>query len=99
MATQRKSGGAGGRSGGANRRRQSNAGGEASPDEAAPAQATEGGEPDVLLDVPRLAVEELTLEVDNLHARIALEARLADLVYLHVGADAKIERVALEIKG
>jgi hypothetical protein len=58
-----------------------------------------GGEPDVLLDVPALSVEEITLEVDNLHARIALEARLADLVQLHVGADVRIERVALEIKG
>src|SRR4051794_36994160 len=57
------------------------------------------GEPDVVLDVPKLAVEEISLEVDNLHARIALEARLADLVQLYVGADVEIERVALEIKG
>jgi hypothetical protein len=58
-----------------------------------------GPEPDVILDVPRLAVDEIALEVDNLHARIALEARLADLVELRVGADVEIERVALEIKG
>src|SRR3954467_14429134 len=57
------------------------------------------GEPDVLLDVPKLGVEEISLEVDNLHARIALEARLADLVQLYVGADVDLERVALEIKG
>ena len=53
----------------------------------------------MVLDVPRLAVEEIMLEVDDLNARIALEARLADLVQLHVGADVRIERVALEIKG
>ena len=53
----------------------------------------------MVLDVPRLAVEEIVLEVDDLNARIALEARLADLVQLHVGADVRIERVALEIKG
>jgi hypothetical protein len=58
-----------------------------------------GDEPDVLLDVPKLTVEEISLEVDNLHAQIALEARLADLVQLRVGADVEIERVALEIKG
>jgi hypothetical protein len=62
-------------------------------------QSGDRGEPDVLLDVPRLAVEEINLEVDDLHARIALEARLADLVQLHVGADVRVERVALEIKG
>ena len=49
--------------------------------------------------MPKLTVEEISLEVDNLHAQIALEARLADLVQLRVGADVEIERVALEIKG
>jgi hypothetical protein len=63
------------------------------------AAQSDSAEPDVLLDVPNLSVDEITLEVDNLHARISLEARLADLVQLHVGADARIERVALEIKG
>jgi hypothetical protein len=55
--------------------------------------------PDVVLDVPKLTVDEIALEVDHLHARVALEARLADLVQLHVGADADIANVALEIKG
>ena len=57
------------------------------------------GEPDVLLDVPQLKVDEITLEVDNLHARIALETRLGDLLQLYVGADVVVDRVALEIKG
>jgi hypothetical protein len=58
-----------------------------------------GGEPDVLLDIPQLKVDEIALEVDNLHARIALEAKLGDLLELHVGADVVVDRVALEIKG
>jgi hypothetical protein len=53
----------------------------------------------VLIDVPQLKVEEIGLEVDNLHARIALEAKLGDLLELHVGADVVADRVALEIKG
>src|SRR3954454_17551391 len=57
------------------------------------------GDPDVLIDVPQLKVEEIGLEVDNLHARIALEAKLGDLLELHVGADVVADRVALEIKG
>jgi hypothetical protein len=57
------------------------------------------GEPDVLLDVPQLKVDEIGLEVDNLHARIALEAKLGDLLQLYVGADVVVDKVALEIKG
>ncbi len=100
MAAQRQAGQSGWPGGG--RRRQSG-----DSDDPAPGllESTEGlqsaaaDEPDVVLDVPRLAVEEIMLEVDDLNARIALEARLADLVQLHVGADVRIERVALEIKG
>ena len=55
--------------------------------------------PDVVLDVPSLSVEEIAIEVDELHARIALDARLADLIELHVGADVDLGNVALEIKG
>jgi hypothetical protein len=67
------------------------------------ASQTEGqngsGEPDVLLDVPQLKVDEIALEVENLHARIALETRLGDLLQLYVGADVVVDKVALEIKG
>jgi hypothetical protein len=55
--------------------------------------------PDVLLDVPKLVVEEIGLEVDTLHARISLDAHVADLIQLHVGADVEVARVVLEIKG
>jgi hypothetical protein len=74
----------GGRSRGASR--QLRAGDAADPKTDAPARRS-GDEPDVLPDVPKLTVEEISLEVDNLHAQIALEARLADLVQLRVGAD------------
>jgi hypothetical protein len=56
-------------------------------------------QPDVLLDVPDLSVEQITLEVDNLQVHIALDARLANLLKLTAGADASIDKVKLDIKG
>src|SRR4051812_26742420 len=53
----------------------------------------ERSEPDVLLDVPALHVERLGLEVDELRARVALEARVLDLVRLDIGADVSLGRV------
>lgn len=58
-----------------------------------------GQQPDVLLDVPDLSVEEITLEVNNLQAHIALDARLANLLQLTAGADVGIDNVKLTIKG
>jgi hypothetical protein len=55
--------------------------------------------PDVLLDVPSLSLDELQLEVDDLKARVALEARVLDLVQLDVGADVSLGAVKLDIKG
>ena len=64
------------------------------------AQAMQGGQqPDVLLDIPNLSVEEITLEVKNLQVHIALDARLANLLKLTAGADASIDDVKLSIKG
>ncbi len=57
------------------------------------------GEPDVLLDVPNLKVEEITVEVENLQARLNLEARLANLLHLNAGVDASIDNVKITIKG
>lgn len=57
------------------------------------------GDPDVLLDVPNLTVEEITLEVENLRAKVSLDARLANLLQLTAGADASIDKVKLTIKG
>jgi hypothetical protein len=56
-------------------------------------------EPDVFLDVPLLKVEEIHLEVDDLRARVSLNAEVLDLLRLSVGADVGLGRVALDIKG
>ena len=53
----------------------------------------------MLLDVPNLSVDEITLEVDNLRAKVSLDARLANLLQLTAGADASIDKVKLTIKG
>jgi hypothetical protein len=57
------------------------------------------GDPDVLLDVPNLSVDEIGLEVDNLKARVSLDARLANLLSLNAGADVGIDKVRLTIRG
>lgn len=61
--------------------------------------ADPSGEPDVLLDIPNLSVEEITLEVENLEARLNVEARLANLLHLNAGADVSIDKVKISIKG
>lgn len=62
------------------------------------ARATEET-PDVTLDVPKLGLEEAHLKVDNLRARISLQAELADMVKINVGVDAFLETVELDLKG
>jgi hypothetical protein len=56
-------------------------------------------EPDVLLDVPELRVDEISLDVEDLHARVALRADVLSLLRLHVGVEAELGRVQLTIKG
>ena len=92
------------KSSGSRSRSKSSNGGSPSQSSASRSSATSAsqdgaGEPDVLLDVPQLKVDEIGLEVENLHARIALEAKLGDLLQLYVGADVVVDKVALEIKG
>ena len=53
----------------------------------------------MLLDVPVLKVEEITLTVEGLRAHVAVLAELADLVKLSVGADVALDKVELTIKG
>jgi hypothetical protein len=63
-------------------------------------QVSAGGEqPDVILDIPNLSVDEINLEVNNLQVHIALDARLANLLKLTAGADASIDQVKIGIKG
>jgi hypothetical protein len=58
-----------------------------------------GDQPDVLLDVPNLSVEQLTIEVNNLQVDLALDARLANLLHLTAGANARIDNVKIDIRG
>jgi pyruvate/2-oxoglutarate dehydrogenase complex dihydrolipoamide acyltransferase (E2) component len=57
------------------------------------------GDPDVVLDVPTLNVEEIDLEVEDLQVRVALQAVLADLVQINVGLRAELGEVKLGVKG
>lgn len=58
-----------------------------------------GKQPDVYLDIPLLKVDEISLEVEDLHARVSLHAEVVDLLKLNVGVDATLGRVSVEIKG
>jgi hypothetical protein len=55
--------------------------------------------PDVLVDVPVVTVDEISLEVEDLHAQVAVMAELRKLVHLSVGADARLGKVELKIEG
>jgi hypothetical protein len=59
----------------------------------------ESAEPDVLLDVPQLRVEEIILEVEDLRAHVSVQAEVLNLLRLSVGADVQLGGVRLEIKG
>jgi hypothetical protein len=59
----------------------------------------QSGEPDVYLSVPDLHVDEIKLDVENLEAHLALQARLANLLELRAGAHVGVEKVQLELKG
>jgi exonuclease VII small subunit len=59
----------------------------------------DGQKPDVVLDVPELEVDKLTLEVRHLRAHISILAELANLVDISVGVDARLEDAELEIEG
>jgi Sec-independent protein translocase protein TatA len=55
-------------------------------------------DPDVLLSVPDLGVDKITLNVDDLQADIDLHARVLEAVEIHVGAQVTLGRVELEIE-
>jgi pyruvate/2-oxoglutarate dehydrogenase complex dihydrolipoamide acyltransferase (E2) component len=58
-----------------------------------------GEDPDVVLDVPTLNVEELDLEVEDLRAHVSVRAELANFVNINIGVDAYLDKVKLGIKG
>jgi hypothetical protein len=57
------------------------------------------GEPDVLLDVPQLRVDEIILDVEDLRAHVSVQADVLNLLRLSVGADVQLGGVHLEIRG
>jgi hypothetical protein len=57
------------------------------------------GDPDVLLDVPVVKVDSIHLEVDNLFAHVALQAKVLDLVKLNAGVDVQLGKLRIDIKG
>jgi hypothetical protein len=58
-----------------------------------------GDRPDVLLDIPNLSLDTLVIEVDNLKADLALDARVANLVKLTAGVNVSIDKVSIRLKG
>src|ERR671913_837643 len=62
-------------------------------------QEPDGQEPDVVLDVPELEVDRITLEVRDLRAHVSILVELANLLNISVGVDARLNEVKLEIEG
>lgn len=56
-------------------------------------------EPDVLLDVPSLTIEELNLKAEQVRVRVSFGAELADMVKINVGLEAEVDGIELEAKG
>lgn len=56
-------------------------------------------EPDVFIDIPKVKVDEISLEVERLQAHLALQTKLANLLQLVAGAHVSIDTVKLDIKG
>jgi hypothetical protein len=56
-------------------------------------------DPDVLLSVPHLGVDEITFELRDLRAHVNLDAQVLDLVKINVGADVSLGEVNLRIAG
>jgi e3 binding domain len=64
-----------------------------------PGEISDTDEPDVIVDIPVVKVDELHFELDDLVARISLHAEVLDLVKLSVGVHAELGKVELNIKG
>lgn len=66
---------------------------------AAAARDGDDDDPDVLLDVPVVKVDSLHLEVEDLYAQVALQAKVLELLELDVGVQAELGKVKIDIKG
>lgn len=58
-----------------------------------------GDQPDILLDVPNLSVEQLDIDVANLDVHLDLNAQLGNILKLTAGADAHVDQVKINLKG
>ncbi|MFC0032770.1 hypothetical protein ACFFMM_24920 [Micromonospora chaiyaphumensis] len=56
-------------------------------------------DPDVVLQIPHLRVDDICAEVDDLDAHVSLRARLGGLLQLDVGAQARLGTVRIDIRG
>ncbi|MEU8214021.1 hypothetical protein AB0B85_33005 [Micromonospora sp. NPDC049044] len=56
-------------------------------------------DPDVVLQIPQVKVEQVYVEVDDLDASVSLRARLGSLLQLDVGVQAHLGTVKVDIKG
>lgn len=54
---------------------------------------------DVVLDIPNLCVNRIFLKVDSLTAKLALDARVSNLVHVSAGADVLVGNVDLTVEG
>ncbi|MGY0003439.1 hypothetical protein [Micromonospora sp. I033] len=59
----------------------------------------EQSEPDVLLDIPEVTVDQIRLSVQGLDADLSLRARLANLLQLDAGVRVHLEGVELDVTG
>jgi hypothetical protein len=59
----------------------------------------EATDPDVVLDVRELKVDEIALDVEELRAHVSLQAEVLALLKLNVGVDVELASVHLDIKG
>jgi hypothetical protein len=64
-----------------------------------PVEISDTDEPDVIVDIPVVKVDEIHFELDDLMARVSLHAEVLDLVKLSVGVHAELGKVELNIKG
>lgn len=55
--------------------------------------------PDMFLDVPQIKTDEIKLTLEDLDARVALQAELAGMVKINVGVNAGIKKLDLDMKG
>lgn len=56
-------------------------------------------DPDVVLQIPQVKIEQVYVEVDDLDASVSLRARLGSLLQLDVGVQAHLGTVKIDIRG